>query len=257
MMKTGRKGFPRRLFALALILALMFALPLSVQAAPEAEAAAPAEAAVPVTPVVPSGFWSVVGLPSLRYWPSEEYLFHTKYAYQWLFGFNAAYDTLSPVAGCFYDTVRFKFNYGGRDWMVQAWKGTYGYGLFTGGELGLYNKPEWSPLEQYQGATTSDWIGMEFSIYSRQTKLFTRPMENTWWVTGFKRYIMQDWSREFCSMEGALRFPNAEMAAACAQAMAAKGFIPGSTVLDRSYSTDRYSVSGNTVRFLWREKTEM
>ena len=245
-----RKVFSR-LLALALISAFMFALPLSVRA--EEAPAAP----VQVQPQAPSGFWSVVGLPSLRYWPSEEYIFHTKYAYQWLFGFNSVYDTLSPVAGCFFDTLRFKFNYGGRDWMLQVWKGTYGYGLFTGGEIGLYSKPQWSPLEHYQGATASNWIGMELSIYNRQTKLFTRPMENTWWVTGFKQYIMQDWSREFCTMEATLRFPNAEMAAAFAQAVAAKGFAQAqSLVLDRSYNTERYTVNGNTVRFLWREKAD-
>jgi len=249
-MKLGRKILPR-LLALALTATLMLALPLSVRAEE-----APAQAVAQSQPVAPSGFWSVVGLPSLRYWPSEGYVFHTKYAYQWVFGFNSVYDVFSPVAGCFFDTQRIKFNYGGRDWLVQMWKGTYGYGLFTGGEIGLYSKPQWSPIEHYQGATTSDWIGMQFSIYHYQEKLFTRPMENTWWITGFKQYITgRDFSRDYLTMEGALRFPNAEMAAACAQAMAAKGIASGNTVMDRAY-TDRYSVSGNTVRFLWREKAD-
>ena len=246
-MKTRKKAITR-LLALALILAFMFALPLSVHA--EEEAPPPASS---------GGFdpLSVVGLLSYRYNSGGEYFYNTKYSPQWLFGFNAFYDTLSPAAGCTYDTLRFKFNFGGRDWMVQVWKGAYGWGLFTGGEIGIYSKAQWSPLEHYQSAATGSWIGMEFYIYNYQDKLFTRPMENTWWVTGFKQYVLRDLSREYVTMEAALRFPSKEMAAAFAQAVAGKGFaLAQSLVLDRTYSTERYAVNGNTVRFLWKDKNE-
>jgi len=240
-----------RLLALALVLALLLALPLSPRAA-----AAPAPEA---TPSPPSGFWNTFGLPSLRYNPGDNYLYHTKYAYQWLFGFNKTYDEFAFTMGCYYDTLRFEFNCGGRDWLVQVWKGAYGYGLFTGGEIGLYSKNQGFPIKHYQGATTKDWIGIEFSIYNRQDKLFTRPMENTWWVTGFKRYILQDQNRSNLTMESELRFQDEEMAAAFAQAMADKGFALASKanmVLDRSYNTERYTLAGNTVRFLWRNGTD-
>ena len=251
-MKRFKKA-AARLLSLALVLAFMLALPLSLRAAaaPEAEAAPSPSASVP------PGFWNSIGLLSLRYYPGEEYLYHTKYAYQWLFGFNETYDTLSPSVGCSYDTLRFKFNYGGRDWMMQVWKGSYGYGLFTGGEIGLYSKAQWSPLEQYTGATSKDWAGMEFSIYNYQDKLFTRPMENTWWVTGFKQYVLRDLNRGNLTMEAALRFQSEGMAAAFAKALADKGFAASaSLVLDRTYSTERYSVNGSTVRFLWKNGTD-
>jgi len=204
-------------------------------------------------------FWSIIPLLTFRYNSGENYFYNTKYSPQWLFGFNKLYDMLSFIAGCFYDTLRFQFKYGGRDWMVQVWKGAYGYGLFTGGELGIYSKNEGFPLEHYQGAGMGDWIGMEFSIYHHEDKLFTRPMEDTWWVTGFKPYILSDLTRKYCIMEAALRFPSEEMAAQFAQAVAGKGFALVETedmILDGSYNTERYAISGDTVRFLWREKTE-
>ena len=246
------KGFKKashRLLTLALVLAFMLSLPLSLRAA-----AAPApEAAPPPSASAPPSFWNSIGLLSLRYYFADDYLYHTKYAYQWLFGFNKAYDTLSPAVGCSYDTLRFEFNYGGRDWMLQVWKGTYGFRLTTGGEIGLYSKPQWSPIKQYMGVGPNDWIGMEFSIYNRQEKLFTRPMEDTWWVTGFKQYILQDQATQYLTMEGKLRFQNEGMAAACAKAMADKGFASASSAtLDGNYNTERYALSGNTVRFLWR-----
>ena len=244
-MKKFKKPSRRPLSA-ALVLAFMLALPLSPRAA---EAPAP-EATPP-----PSSF---VGL-SLRKNSRDGYLFHTKNAYQWIFGFNKAYDTLSPMVGCFYDTMRFEFNYGGRDWLLQAWKGTYGYGLYTGGEIGLYSKSPMMPVKHYMGATTKDWIGIEFSIYHYQNKLFTRLMENTWWVTGFKQYITsKDFARDYLIMEAKLRFQSEGMAAAFAQAMADKGFAPakGNLILDRSYTTERYTLSGSTVCFLWRLNTD-
>jgi len=249
------KKAAHRLLALALVLAFMLALPLSLRAA-----AAPAPEAAPSPPAsVPPGFWNSIGLLSLRYYPGDEYLYHTKYAYQWLFGFNETYDELSYMVGCSYDTLRFEFNYGGRDWLLQVWKGAYGYGLFTGGEIGLYSKNQGSPIKHYQGAATKDWIGIEFSIYNRQDKLFTRPMEDTWWVTGFKRYILQDQNRSNLTMEAELRFQSEGMAAAFAQAMADKGFAlapKASLVLDRSYNTERYTLGGSTVRFLWKNGTD-
>jgi len=247
------KGFKKashRLLGIVLVLSFMLAMPLSLRAA-----AAPAqEANPPPAASPPSGFWNAVGLLSMRYNPSDDYIYHTKYAYQWLFGFNKTYDTLSPTVGCFYDTLRFEFNYGGRDWLLQVWKGTYGYGLFTGGEVGLYSKSQGLPIKHYMGATTKDWIGMEFSIYHYQNKLFTRPMENTWWTTGFKRYITsKEFARDYLIMEATLRFQSEGMAAAFAQAMADKGFARASGILlDRNYNTERYTLSGNTVRFLWR-----
>ncbi|MCL1952055.1 MAG: DUF4474 domain-containing protein, partial [Oscillospiraceae bacterium] len=231
-------------------LTLLLALPLAARAVEAPAAAAPAAAAAP-------DLWKNVPLFSYRYKADGDYFYNTKYAYQWAFGFNQAYDVFSPVVGSFYDTLRFKFTYGGRDWLVQAWKGVYGYGLFTGGEIGLYSKNAGFPLEQYASAATKDWIGMEFSIYHYQNKLFTRPMENTWWATGFKRYITsKDFARDYIIMDATLRFPNADMAAAFAGALAAKGFTKGSVTLDRSYNTERYAVNGSTVRFLWREKAD-
>lgn len=242
-MKSFKKA-TYRLLSLALALAFMLALPLAPRAAAPPDAAS--------SP--PSGFLDTFGLLSLRYYPGGDYFYHTKYAYQWLFGFNKAYDDLAFTMGCYYDTLRFEFNYGGRDWMTQVWKGTYGYGLFTGGEIGLYSKSQGTSAKLYQSITTKDWIGMEFSLYHYQNRLFIRPMDNTWWVTGFKRYITdKDFSRDYLVMEAELRFQSEGMAAACAQAMAQKGFTSASSLtLDRSYNTERYVLNGNTVRFLWR-----
>jgi len=87
-------------------------------------------------------------------------------------------------------TVRLKFPYQGKDWMLQLWKGRY----FTtsGGEIGLYHKPKNRLLAFYDTAS-SERIGMSFEVYVKETgqPLVVRPVENHWWMTGFalNRYV--------------------------------------------------------------------
>jgi len=206
-------------------------------------------------------FWRTFGLISFRIKPDELYAYNTKYGFQWLFGFNRIYDAISPVGGCFYDTMRCTFRYEDRDWLVQLWKGAYFFSLCTGGEIGIYSKPAWLPVEHYQGATVSDWIGMEFSIYYNYTenKLFTRPMENTWWATGYKFHIIAqpfDNPRTNCAMEATLRFKNADMAALFAGCLAEKGFTTGEGLPFDMNHTEHYTLEGDTVRLMWKAYNE-
>ena len=230
---------------LSLVLALVFVIqPLTVQAAQEsASESASAQR---------ESFFSVL---SYKYMSGENYFYTTKYAFQWIFGFNRMYDLLSPLAGCLYDTIRCKFSYGGRDWMVQLWKGAYGYGLFTGGEIGLYKRT----LGMYYGATRKDFIRMQFSIYHNSSRLFTTKMQEAWWSTGFQSHIlgrMRQKPRGNCTMDATLVFQNAEMASLFAKALAKKGFTEEKNLVFNWYNTERYSVNGNTVRLLWRNMTE-
>ena len=88
-------------------------------------------------------------------------------------------------------TVRLKFPYQGKDWMLQLWKGRYF--TTTGGEIGIYNKPASRFIEFYDAATDEERIGMSFEIYITQTEqpLVVRPVQTHWWMTGFaiNRYV--------------------------------------------------------------------
>ena len=39
------------------------------------------------------------------------------------FGFNFVYDMAAPLTGMYYSTKRIEFEYAGKEWMVQIWKG--------------------------------------------------------------------------------------------------------------------------------------
>jgi hypothetical protein len=75
------------------------------------------------------------------------------------FGFNRVYDMAAPLAGMIYSTKRIEFEYEGREWMIQIWKGQYG--ITSGAEIGLYNRdPERN--FQYDCADDEDLIEMPF-----------------------------------------------------------------------------------------------
>lgn len=249
-----------RILALLFALTVLFAQPLAVRAAEPAQDAAPqadAEAAASQTDAGPSAFGKNIGIFSYWYNSDQHIFFNSKYAFQWMFGFNKMYDLLSPLMGCIYDTLRCDFNYGGHPWRIQLWKGAYGYGLFTGGEIGLYRRT----LGSYYGVTPSNYIGMSFSIYRDSYRLFTTPMDNTWWATGYRLFILEGRTskpRANCTMAATLVFPNPGMAAAFAGSLDGKGFAQESGLTFNRFApnTERYSLNGSTVYLLWRDKTE-
>ena len=99
------------------------------------------------------------------------------------FGFNFVYDTLAPMAGMIYDTKRIEFEYGGKEWMIQLWKGQYG--ITAGAEIGLYSRDP-SKVMQYDCADDDELITMQFDFYNMGEYVFTRGPEKHWWLTGFK-----------------------------------------------------------------------
>jgi hypothetical protein len=99
-------------------------------------------------------------------------------------GFNRLYDLLAPAAGVFYQTHRIKFEYGGRDWMVQMWKGLYFF-VGSGAEIGIYNKPQSRTLEHYDCAGDEDMLEMSIRVLRGDKVLLERAPQKHWWMNGF------------------------------------------------------------------------
>jgi hypothetical protein len=225
-----------------------------------ATAAEPTQAGQVVTDMVhmTDGFFETVGFLQFHYQPWENYIYNEKYAFQWLFGFNKAYDDLAFVANCYADTVRCKFNYDGKDWLIQFWKGSYGIFLATGGEIGAYNKPETLPGEHFFAAKKTDWIRMEMAIYNKGNLIFTRPMDDHWWCTGYAPGYLEGFGkkpRTNCMMMAKVQLKDAQMASQLAKALQDKGFMPLNQ--DPSVDTpDSFFLKGDTVAMCWKNITE-
>jgi hypothetical protein len=56
-------------------------------------------------------------------------------------GFHPLYDDISPLLGMNLDNAKFYFkDKDGREYMMEIWKGSYGFGMAYGAEIGIYYK---------------------------------------------------------------------------------------------------------------------
>jgi len=97
------------------------------------------------------------------------------------FGYNRLYDLLAPLLMIYMDTLRFPFSYGGRDWMVQIWKGYYL--ASNGAEIGLYEK---DPGQSFFWDASDTMLDMSMKVYQGDALFFDYGTQRTWWTGGFR-----------------------------------------------------------------------
>lgn len=124
------------------------------------------------------------GFLGYKYDANGDVYFTDKDPWQRNFGFNELYDVGASFIVFYYDTVRCKFNYANKDWMIQFWKGQYGF-VFIGAEIGVYNKPATRKVEHYDCASDEDSLKMSMTCYRKGEEIFSRKYATYWWCTGF------------------------------------------------------------------------
>lgn len=131
------------------------------------------------------------GLLGFSYDASEGVFYASLNAWQRTFGYTEIYDYAAPFIICNFDTSRIYFDYDGKEWMVQLWKGQYGY-IFIGSEIGLYYRDfddnelvDNAGRKFYKCADDDMLVQMSSSLYINDTLLFKRKQQYSWWLTGF------------------------------------------------------------------------
>ena len=143
---------------------------------------------------------------------------HTFYAtngcWQRQFGFTPLYDIAAPVIGYDYITRRIFFNYDGKEWMIQIWKGNYHWSLLLGAEIGIYNRPEGTVNGLFfDCAQDEEMMPISMKLYDSEKVYIDRPSNLTWWMTGF--VLSGERHNPYkLTLESDFEFPNEEMAAA-------------------------------------------
>ncbi|MBQ3151099.1 MAG: DUF4474 domain-containing protein [Clostridia bacterium] len=154
------------------------------------------------------------------------------------FGFYEVYDYLAFLVGTAYDTARIKFSYDDRDWMIQIWKGLYNYYGMTGGEIGIYVKPQNRVAEYYDCASDEDRLVMSFDVYHGDELIIGCEPELKWWQTAFVKNKLV--SPKKLTLKSSIVFPDKEMRNAFVES------------LKESYGDVMdVSVDGLTVNFIW------
>lgn len=157
------------------------------------------------------------------------------------FGFNELYDVGAAFIVFYYDTFRCKFNYANKDWMIQFWKGQYGF-VFIGAEIGIYNKPESRKVEHYDCASDEDAIKMSMTCYRKGKEIFSRKYMSYWWCTGFVPGKLEKFSdRSELSLKARLTMKDYKMLIGFCGALKENGFELGKN----------YTTSGLDVFVSW------
>ncbi|MBQ8015170.1 MAG: DUF4474 domain-containing protein [Clostridia bacterium] len=154
------------------------------------------------------------------------------------FGFCLFYDVFSYTTPFFfYDTRRIKFDYAGKEWMIQAWKGNYL--VSNGAEIGVYNRAPEKFGSYYDCAGDEDMLNMSMKLYHGDDLIFERPEQPHWWLTGFKLSKTLYPANEL-TLDFTVKMKDEEMLKAFCKA------------IDSHYRNDmEYTVDGLTVNVVW------
>lgn len=158
------------------------------------------------------------------------------------FGYNQAFDTAAPFVSIYMDTMRCKFRYKDKDWMVQFWKGQYGL-AFVGAEIGVYTKPLDRQVDHYDAASDEDALFMSMTGYRNDQVIFSREYTKYWWCTGFIPGQLEQFSdRSELAVKCRITMKDSEMLSGFVTALKGNNLVEGR----------HYTVSGLDVFITWQ-----
>jgi hypothetical protein len=153
-----------------------------------------------------------VDAAGFRYDPQQDIIYSKMYPLQRDFGYAYGYDAAALLMNSIIDCEPIFFDYNGKTWMIELWKGQYG--LETGCEIGVYNRAIGSTsfvygiLDDTVGkrpgdsnpshnlffdcASDSELLMMSSTLYRNGQKVFNRGPERHWWLTGFKWGLLSE-----------------------------------------------------------------
>ena len=103
------------------------------------------------------------------------------------------------------------FDYQGRTWLIEFWKGQYG--INTGAEIGLYYADKIIPAAEiksahFQAVSDKDMLYLKLRL-EKGGKALAQLSKKTWWLTAFSMGVFSHPKDLYLS--AALVFPNYEM----------------------------------------------
>jgi len=188
------------------------------------------------------------------YDPRQDIIYSKMYPLQRDFGYAYGYDAAALAMDADIDCEPIFFDYAGKTWMIELWKGQYG--LETGCEIGVYNRASGNnsfpyPLLDatvgqrpgdsnpshnlfFDCASDQELLEMSSTLYRKGEKLLCRGPERHWWLTGFKWGVYSEPSD--LKMDVSITCLDSVMTTAFVNALAATGY-------------SNVQTSGNTVSF--------
>jgi UDP-2,3-diacylglucosamine pyrophosphatase LpxH len=222
-------------------------------AGPEAGAAVQEEA-VAATWAPTSLLAKAVDLAGFDYDPTQDIIYSKMDALQRRFGYAYGYDAAALAMSAILDCEPIFFDYAGKTWMIELWKGQYG--LETGCEIGVYTRtigstsaayalldatigrrehdPAPSHNQFFDCAADNELLVLSSTLHRQGQTLFSRGPEPHWWLTGFKWGVLSQPAD--LTMDVSITCLDAVMTTALVNALHGLGY-------------QNVNVASNTVRF--------
>ncbi len=201
---------------------------------------------------------------SYKYSYVDDYYYtNDKYCWQSNLGFSRLYDIFAPYFLMEYDYNRVFFEYQGKEFMIQLWKGQYGM-VFYGGEIGIYhrklNDKENNAFTFYKCADEEFWPQIEMTLYRENLegeyiKEFTRDYDKYWWCTGFKDGHLRDVEpADELRITARMTLIDAEMTSLFVQGLIDCGFEQVES--KEEIGLDQFYTDGTDVYLTWQNISE-
>lgn len=161
-------------------------------------------------------------------------------AWQKKAGYTYLYDHMAPRFGMVYQFLPVYFDYKGRTWLIEFWKGQYG--INTGAEIGIYHadriiSPEFYKTTMFEAVDEKEMLLCSFLLSNKEGQ-YIQVKKKHWWLTAFLTGRFSTPSG-LC-MENSITFSDTEMLTS---------FIDG--LKKSGYTARDVKVSGLTVTFLF------
>ncbi len=132
-------------------------------------------------------------------------------AWQKQFGYGTIYDRLSPFFNMVFQALPIYFDYDGKTWLIQVWKGQYG--ICTGCEVGIYHADGLIDKKHrdqtiFHAVDETEMMDLSLEIWRKGRRLASLS-ERHWWLTAFDVGTFSKPSQ--LSLDVSIRFPNCEM----------------------------------------------
>lgn len=185
-----------------------------------------------------------------RYVPEWDVFSSRVDAWQKQFGYGAIYDRAASYFNMVLETLPVYFDYDGKTWLIQIWKGQYG--ICTGCEVGIYHADR--IVTKVNRATTIFHAADEEEMLPistelrREGRLIAFRRETHWWLTTFDAGTFS--KPEQLSLKIAIRFTDPEMQEAFYKGLLEQG-VNWNDIYTRFCTVYFYAPNGTVTRSRW------
>ena len=161
------------------------------------------------------------------YDPRQDIFVSRQDAWQRFFGYRSFFDRAAPFFQMVFDCLPVYFDYEGRTWLIEFWKGQYG--INTGCETGIYKadgllSPAGRKHALFHAVADDEMLPVCATLYRDSCPLFSLN-ERHWWLAGFSMGLFS--RPHTLRMSVSITFPNGRMLCAFTGALRESGFDPG------------------------------